>query len=122
MIVLIAINALLVVLLGGVPCAVVLLWFNTSSASDFGTVAWATSLLLASSNVLDVFLSVSIIIAAILICLNALFWPFVERNINSFNRYKILTNKKLLWTAGVALCSEPHIWTLVIKAIRVGWF
>jgi len=121
MMVLIAINVLLVLLLGGVPCAIVLFSFNTSP-SDFAAVAGPTALLLASANVLDVFLSLSIIIAAVLICLNALFWPFVERNINSFNRYKILTNKKLLWTAGVAICSEPHIWTLVLKAIRAGSF
>jgi hypothetical protein len=75
-----------------------------------------------ASCVLDAFLSSLILVVCIGISLNSLVWPFVERNIYSFNRHKILANKKLMWSGGIAMCGEPHIWNLVVKAVRAGWF
>jgi hypothetical protein len=70
----------------------------------------------------DTLLSCSILVICLGISFNTLAWAFVDRNIYSFNRHKVLMNKKLLWSAGIAICTEPHIWDLAVRAVRTGWF
>jgi hypothetical protein len=74
-----------------------------------------------ASCVFNILLSCSILIICLVITFNALVWTFVDRNIYSFNRHKLLTNKRLLWSAGIAICSEPHLWNLAVRAVKAGW-
>lgn len=74
-----------------------------------------------ASCVFSILLSCSILVVCLVITFNTLVWTFVDRNIYSFNRHKILMNKRLLWSAGIAICSEPHIWNLAVRAVKAGW-
>jgi hypothetical protein len=76
----------------------------------------------AASCGLDAVLSMVIVILCAGISLNSLVWSFVERNFYSLNRYKIVTNKKLMWSAGLAICGESHLLALAVKAVKAGWF
>ena len=80
-----------------------------------------TTAIVGFSCAFDILLSCSILVICLGISLNSLVWAFVDRNIYSFNRHKILMNKKLLWSAGIAICTEPHVWNLAVRVVKTGW-
>jgi len=48
------------------------------------------------------------LVAMIMVLLHRLVWPVIERPLNSFKRYELVYNKKLLWAFAGFLILGPH--------------
>lgn len=63
-------------------------------------------------NAVDIFAGSAALILALTLLSHRLFWPVIQRPLYAFQRYRVITNKKFLWAAGLALATLPTNGTL----------
>jgi hypothetical protein len=69
-------------------------------------------------NAVDFFAGSAALFVAASLVVHRLLWPLVERPLYALQRYHVITNKKLLWTAGLALALLPtHATLSAFKAL-----
>jgi hypothetical protein len=73
---------------------------------------------LAMENVFEVVISLASVTIALFALLHRLIWPVLERPLYAAGRYKLIQNKKLLWSIGTILCIGPGGWELAKHLIE----
>jgi hypothetical protein len=58
-------------------------------------------------NAVDFFAGLAALVLAVLLLLHRLLWALIEKPLYVFQRYKIVRNKKLLWSVGLVLVFLP---------------
>jgi hypothetical protein len=58
-------------------------------------------------NAIDFFAGSAALLLAVSLLIHRLFWPVVEKPLYALQRYGVISNKKLLWGAGLALAFLP---------------
>lgn len=78
----------------------------------------ATMLLGFLLNFIDIAVCFMFFIVLVVILVHRLTWPMVHRPIHALARYKVITNKKLLWGLGCTLILAPAgapLWKLLLE-------
>lgn len=69
-------------------------------------------------NSIDIAAASLFFVLLLVILVHRLTWPLIQRPIHACARYKVITNKKLLWTVGCALILAPKgasLWRLLLQ-------